>query len=41
MLVEDSERGKVVACLICKTAIKAGGTPQSAGGQARPGSTRG
>lgn len=41
MLVEDSERGKVVACLLCKTAIKVGGTPQSVGGTAKPGSTRG
>jgi hypothetical protein len=25
MLVEDHERGKVVACLLCKTAIRVGG----------------
>jgi hypothetical protein len=24
MLVEDHDRGKVVACLLCKTAIKVG-----------------
>jgi hypothetical protein len=27
MLVEDHERNKVVACLICKTAIKVGAGP--------------
>ena len=26
MLVEDHDRNKVVACLICKTAIRVGGT---------------
>lgn len=26
MLVEEHDRGKVVACLLCKTAIKVGGT---------------
>jgi hypothetical protein len=25
MLVEDHDRGKVVACLLCKTAIRVGG----------------
>jgi hypothetical protein len=25
MLVEDHDRGKVVACLLCKTTIKVGG----------------
>ncbi len=34
MLVEESERGKVVACLLCKTAIKVGGGPAPA--QASP-----
>ncbi len=27
MLVEAHDRGKVVACLICKTAIRVGGAP--------------
>ena len=27
MLVEDHDRGKVVACLLCKTAIRVGGAP--------------
>jgi hypothetical protein len=27
MLVEDHERNKVVACLLCKTPIKVGGAP--------------
>lgn len=27
MLVEDRDRGKVVACLICKSGIKVGGSP--------------
>ena len=27
MLVEDHDRNNVVACLICKTAIKVGGGP--------------
>ena len=26
MLVEEQDRGKVVNCLICKTAIRVGGT---------------
>ena len=26
MLVEDHERGQVVPCLLCKTAIRVGGT---------------
>jgi hypothetical protein len=29
MLVEDQDRGKVVACLLCKTAIKVGGAPSA------------
>jgi hypothetical protein len=31
MLVEDHDRGKVVNCLICKTAIRVGGTTASPG----------
>jgi hypothetical protein len=27
MLVEDTDLNKVVACLLCKTAIKVGGAP--------------
>jgi hypothetical protein len=27
MLVEDDDRGKVVACLLCKAPIKIGGEP--------------
>jgi hypothetical protein len=27
MLVEEQDRNKVVACLLCRTAIKVGGTP--------------
>jgi hypothetical protein len=27
MLVEERDRGKVVPCLLCKTAIKVGGAP--------------
>ena len=30
MLVEDHDRNKVVACLLCKTAIKVGGGPKPA-----------
>jgi hypothetical protein len=29
MLVEEHDRGKVVACLLCKTAIKVAGEPAS------------
>jgi hypothetical protein len=29
MLVEDHDRNKVVACLLCKTPIKVGGDPGS------------
>jgi hypothetical protein len=36
MLVEDHERGKVVACLLCKTAIKVGGGPKQASAQTPP-----
>ena len=34
MLVEESDRGKVVACLICRTPIK---VPTAAGGPPAPG----
>ena len=27
MLVEDHDRGQVVACLLCKTPIRVGGAP--------------
>ena len=27
MLVEESDRGKVVACLLCRASIKVGGVP--------------
>jgi len=30
MLVEDHDRGKVVSCLLCKTAIKVGGAAPQA-----------
>lgn len=30
MLVEESDRGKVVQCLLCKTPIKVGGAPAPA-----------
>jgi hypothetical protein len=38
MLVEDHERGKVVACLLCKTAIRVlgGAPPGPAPGGRRP-----
>ncbi|HYT91871.1 MAG TPA: hypothetical protein VEL76_24370 [Gemmataceae bacterium] len=35
MLVEDHDRGKVVNCLLCKTAIKVGGA-QPAASSSRP-----
>jgi hypothetical protein len=31
MLVEEKDRGKVVSCLICKTAIRVGDTPRALG----------
>jgi hypothetical protein len=34
MLVEEHERNKVVACLLCKTAIRVGGAPPA--GKANP-----
>jgi hypothetical protein len=36
MLVEERERGKVVACLLCKTAIKVGSGPTTASPQNPP-----
>jgi hypothetical protein len=33
MLVEDHDRNKVVACLLCKTAIRVGGTPSAQTGK--------
>jgi hypothetical protein len=37
MLVEEQDRNKVVACLICKTAIKVGGgQPPSPGPRRTP-----
>ncbi len=32
MLVEDHDRGAVVACLLCKTPIRIGGAPTPKGG---------
>jgi hypothetical protein len=29
MLVEERERGQVVACLLCRTSIKVGGAPKA------------
>lgn len=34
MLVEDHDRGQVVSCLLCKTAIKIGGAPPGPKGPA-------
>jgi hypothetical protein len=36
MLVEDHDRNKVVACLLCKTPIRAGGGPASTRGPRTP-----
>ncbi len=37
MLVEEQDRNKVVACLLCKTAIKVGGgQPPTTGGRKTP-----
>jgi len=36
MLVEERERGKVVACLLCRTAIKVGGGPVQGNPQTPP-----
>jgi len=40
MLVEEHDRGKVVSCLLCKTAIKVGGGPQPQRGTAPPATPR-
>jgi hypothetical protein len=36
MLVEERDRNQVVACLICKTAIRVGGSPPPANPSAPP-----
>jgi hypothetical protein len=36
MLVEDHERGKIVACLLCKAAIRVGGTAAPGGRRTPP-----
>jgi hypothetical protein len=36
MLVEDHDRNKVVPCLLCKTAIRIGGTAPPPTGGTRP-----
>lgn len=36
MLVEDHDRNKVVACLLCKAPIKVGGGPMQRGAQPTP-----
>jgi hypothetical protein len=36
MLVEDHDRNKVVACLLCKTPIKVGRGPAPRGSQPAP-----
>ncbi|MFO0927660.1 MAG: hypothetical protein U0736_11575 [Gemmataceae bacterium] len=33
MLVEEQDRGGVVACLLCKTSIRVGGAPKPPGAQ--------
>ena len=40
MLVEEHDRGKIVACLICKTPIRVGGQDSEASGQASPAANR-
>jgi hypothetical protein len=35
MLVEERDRGKVVSCLLCRSAIKVGGTAVRAGEPAK------
>ena len=40
MLVEDHDRGKVVPCLLCKTAIRVGGGPADGRGPPRPPQTK-
>jgi hypothetical protein len=36
MLVEDHDRGNVVPCLLCKTAIRVGGAPATKEASAAP-----
>ena len=36
MLVEEQDRGNVVACLLCKTAIRVGGAPPQDAAPTRP-----
>jgi hypothetical protein len=36
MLVEERDRDKVVPCLLCRTAIKVGGSPAAKPAKARP-----
>jgi len=36
MLVEEHDRGNVVACLLCKTAIRVGGAPPKDAAAPRP-----
>ncbi len=36
MLVEEHDRGNVVACLLCKTAIRVGGAPPKGAPPTRP-----
>lgn len=36
MLVEDHDRNKIVACLLCKASIKVGGGPAPAPTSANP-----
>ena len=36
MLVEDHDRGKIVNCLLCKTAIKVGGAQPAASSRPTP-----
>ena len=40
MLVEDEDRNKLVACLLCKTSIKVGSGPRSPAGAKTPRSPR-
>lgn len=36
MLVEDHDRNRLVACLLCKTSIKVGGGPVPKGAESKP-----
>jgi hypothetical protein len=40
MLVEDHDRNKVVACLLCKTGIRVGGGPRTATQSQSPAKTK-